>query len=115
MQFSDVARKIEFSAVAVKRHFYEIVMPYCNISHYFFPKGYDNYHQAIISVETQHEVGLVEALSRLPCTTYVFPFENELLLGIFHEGIEDVMFAIRKLEEKGYIKKHLLLIPLHWV
>ena len=115
MQFSDVARKIEFSSNTVKKHFYETVMPYCNISHYFFPKGYDYYQKAMLSVETSYETGLVEALSRLPCTTYVFPFENEIILILFHEGIQDVMSVFRKLEEKGYIKKHLLLVPLHWV
>ncbi|KYK38137.1 MAG: hypothetical protein AYK18_07840 [Theionarchaea archaeon DG-70] len=112
--FSTVAEETGFSSITVKKYFYETVLPYCNIAHYFFPKGYNHYSQAVVTIETDFEEGLVGAFSKLPCTTYVFPLEEELLVGIFHEGIQDVMFTMKKLEEKGFIKKHLLLVPLYW-
>ncbi len=114
MPFSEVARGTNLSQITAKKYFYEDVLPYCNIAHYFFPKGYDHYVQSLLLVKSDHEKGLVDSLSKLPCTTYVFPLEKEIALGIFHEGVDDLMFAFKKLEEKGYIKKHLLLVPLYW-
>jgi hypothetical protein len=89
-------------------------LPCCNIAHYFFPKGYDHYHQSLLILESDHEKGLVQAFSKLPCTTYVFPLEKEVVFGVFHERVNDLMFALKKIEEKGYLRRYLLLVPLHW-
>jgi len=112
--FSHVARETNLASNTVKKYFYKDILPYCNIAHYFFPEGYSSYHQSLIIVESNCEKGLVNSLQKLPCTTYVFPLEKEIVLGVFHKGINDVMFALKKLEEKGYIQKYLLLVPLSW-
>lgn len=114
MPFSKVADLTRYAQTTVKRYFYRDILPYCDISHYFFPKGYDYYEQAFIVVRSEYEKGLYEAFSKLPCTSYFLPFEEEIAIGIFHESIGDLMHTIRKLEEKGYIEKYLLLVPLHW-
>ena len=114
MPFSTVAEMIGGVQTTIKRYFYKDILPYCDISHYFFPKGYDFYEQAFVLTHSEYEKGLYEAFSRLPCTTYFFPFEKETAIILFHENIGDLMFTIRKLEEKGYIDKYLLLVPLHW-
>ena len=112
--FSHVARETNLASNTVKKYFYKDILPYCNTAHYFFPKGYSHYHQSLIIVKSDCEKGLVNNLPKLPCTTYVFPLEKEIALILFHEGVQNVMFAMKKLEEKGFIKKHLLLVPLHW-
>jgi hypothetical protein len=114
MPFSHVAEHTDFSSVSIKRYFYKKVLPYCNISHYFFPKGYPHYQQALIMVHSNYEKGLLDAFSRMPCTSYLFPLEKEIILILFHENVNDLMSAIRKLEEKGYFEKYLLQVPLHW-
>ncbi len=114
MPFIDVARETDLSLNTVKKYFNENILPYCDIAHYFFPKGYDHYQKSLIITQTNYEKGLVNSLSKLPCTSYVFPLEKEIVLIVFHEEIDDLMFAFKKLEEKGYIKKHLLLVPLYW-
>ncbi|KYK36417.1 MAG: hypothetical protein AYK19_08895 [Theionarchaea archaeon DG-70-1] len=114
-EFKTVAGKTGVTSSTVKRHFYQTVLPYCNTSHYFFPKGYEYYNQSFIIVKSDFEKGLVDSLRKLPCTTYVYPLEEEIVLSIFHEGINDLMKAFQKMEEAGYIRSHLLLVPLaHW-
>lgn len=60
-----------------------------------------------------YETALVNNLQRLPCTTYVFPLEKELLLFLCHEGIEKVMEISRKMEEKAFIDSFLLYAPIY--
>jgi hypothetical protein len=114
ISFTEVARRLECSPNTVRKYYYDSILPSCDIAHYFFPKGYDNYHQSLIILESDYEKGLVDAFTKLPCTTYVFPLENETVMIFFHEGVNDLMFALKKLEEKGYIEYHLLLVPLYW-
>jgi hypothetical protein len=112
--FSRIADVLGVSSNTVKKYFYQIILPYCNISHYFFPKGYDYYQKAFLIMETDYEKGLLDVFTKLPCTTYIFPMEKEIASVVFHEGIQDLMLILKKFEEKGFIKKHLLLVPLHW-
>ena len=114
ISFTKVARLISVAPNTVRKYYYNSILNCCDIAHYFFPKGYNYYHQSLIILESDYEKGLVQAFSKLPCTTYVFPTEEELVLVFFHEGANDLMFALKKLEEKGYIKYHLLLVPLYW-
>ena len=114
LPFAKVARETRLGQGTVKRYFYRNILPYCDISHYFFPKGYDHYEQAFIIVNSDYEKGLFDAFSKLPCTTYFFPFEEDLAIGVYYESMSDLMFAMRKLEEKGYIEKYLLHVPLTW-
>lgn len=114
MPFSQVAEIVDLSPHTVKKYFYNNILPYCDIAHYFFPKGYGYYQQSLIIVNTDSEKDLIKSLGKLPCTSYVYPLEEELVLTVFHEGVVDLMFAFKRLEEKGVVKKHLLLVPLYW-
>jgi hypothetical protein len=112
--FSQVARVCHLSPNTVRKYFNEEILPCCDVAHYFFPKGYNQYQQSLIVLKTKYEKDFTRILGKLPCTTYVFPLQDEIVLNVFHEGVVDVMFAIKKLEEKGYIDYHFLLIPLYW-
>jgi hypothetical protein len=114
ISFTEVARRLQYSPNTVRKYYYNSILPCCDIAHYFFPKGYDHYHQSLILLKSDYEKGLVKAFSKLPCTTYVFPLEDEMVSIFFHKGVDDLMFALKKLEEKGYIEYHLLLVPLYW-
>jgi len=114
MSFTKVAKICNFSPNTVRKYFCNEILPCCDIAHYFFPKGYDHYHKSLIIMKTDYEEHFVKSLTRLPCTSYVFPLEEEIVVIIFHDGVDDLMYSLKKLEEKGYIKYHLLLVPLHW-
>ena len=110
--FTSVAKEINEWPRTVQLHFLNTVLPSCTICHYFFPKGQDFYDQAFVRVETKYETGIVKALEMLPCTTYVFPLEEMLVLGLFHEGVRDLMDVFQKFEETGIIDSYLLYVPL---
>jgi hypothetical protein len=112
--FSVVGRSAGLSSNTVKRYYERILLPYCFVSHYFFPEGYDNYDKSLIILRTDYETELVNSLGMLPCTTYVYPLEEEIVLMIFHKGINDLMCAFKKLKREGYISNYYLFTPLHW-
>lgn len=112
LSFKEVGESIGVTFDTVKKHFYESVLPYCDVAHYFFPKGYDNYYQSLILLKSHYEKDLIKALGTLPCTSYVYPLEKELLLSVFHEGVIDLLKAFKKLEEAGFVDEYLLLVPL---
>lgn len=114
MSFSTVAKKLDMSHTTVKKYFYKNILPYCNVTHYFFPEGYSFYDKSFILLESDYETGLIDLFTLLPCTTYIYPFEEEIALTIFHKGIQELMFALKKLEEREYLTTHSLFTPLQW-
>jgi len=92
-KFTVIARKVGSSVVTVKKHFCDSILPNCVVANYFFPKGYRNCKQ-------------------VSCTTYVFPLENSIILGLFHESISDILETLQKMEEKAIIDDYLLYNPL---
>ena len=109
--FVSVGKEAGVFSNTVKRHFYNNVLPCCTVAHYFFPKGYDFYKKIFLKVHTDNEQSVVKALSKLPCTSYVFPVEDALLITLFHDDINIIMFMIKKMEETGIVKNYLLFVP----
>ena len=111
-EFTHIGEEVSVASFTVKSHFYKYVLPCCNVAHYFFPKGYNFYKQAFLKITTKYEKGIVRALEKLPCTTYVIPLEKGLILNIFHEGVNELMTAIQKIEEIGILDTYSLQAPL---
>jgi hypothetical protein len=111
-KYIDVSRKTGVYVKTVKRHLYKKVLPNCVLINYFFPKGYDYYEKTILRLRTNYEFGIVTALQKLPCTTYVFPLENELILTLFSENATKVLQIVEKMEEKAIIDDSLLYNPI---
>jgi predicted transcriptional regulator len=110
--FTEVGRAAGVSSTTVKKHFYEDVLPCCEVAHYFFPNGYSFYRQSLFKIETKYEVSLVKAFKLLPCTTYVYPFENSLAVNFFHDNVNILMTFMKKMEERGVIERYSMFIPL---
>jgi len=114
-KFTEVGREVGVTSDTVKRHFNRSVLPYCDVAHYFFPKGYDHYDRSFVIAHSDYEKDFVSSLGKLPCTSYVYPLEEELALILFHEGINGLITAFQKLEEVEVIRDYLLLVPVwHW-
>ena len=111
-EFTFVGKDAGVFSMTVKRHFEKKIVPSCTIANYFFPKGYDSYDKVFLKINTNYEKSIVSALRKLPCTSYIFPVEDSLLLCLFHEKMELVLELIRKMEETDILKDHLLFIPL---
>ena len=112
VEFTTVARKTGVYPNTVKTHFYEKVLPCCVTVNYFFPKGYDFYGQAFLRIHTDYEKSIIRALGELPCTSYIFPLEKGLIVGLFHDGIKDILEVIEKMEKKAVIDDYLLYTPI---
>lgn len=110
-----LAREIHGDYSTAKHHFFDVVVPCCVIAHYFFPKGYSSYFQSFIKVSSDYEVEMVKAFENLPCTTYVFPLEKELVINLFHENQKNMVTLLEKMEEKTVIDSFLLYNPLYSV
>ncbi|MGC1122620.1 MAG: Lrp/AsnC family transcriptional regulator [Candidatus Methanofastidiosia archaeon] len=108
-----IARDVGSSPLTVRDHLYNTVFPACVPVNYFFPKGYDSYLKLLLQVRTQYEKSFVNALERLPCTSFVAPLEEGLAVGVFHENINDMMAAIGRLEEMGVIDDYCIYTPLN--
>ena len=78
MRFSTVGKKLDMSPTTIKKYFLKNILPYCNVAHYFFPRRYSFYDKSFVLLESDYEIGLIETLSLLPCTTYIYPFEEEI-------------------------------------
>lgn len=110
--FSRVAKGIGIWPKTVQKHFNTIILPNCTVGHYFFPKGYDFYDKMFLRIQTQYEKSLLDALSHYPCTCYVYPFERDMAVVIFHNSTYKLMITIQKLEEIGIIDSYSLSVPL---
>ncbi len=111
-KFTPLARALEIDYKTFKKHFYDRILPNCAVINYFFPKGQEHYKQAFLKLESKCEEDIVRSLQKLPCTTYVFPLEKSIVLGLFHESIKILMEVLEKMEEKAIIDNSLLFSPL---
>jgi hypothetical protein len=111
-EFSTVAKEVGTAPNTVKNHYYKEILPCCNVAHYFFPKGYDNYMKSQFRIETEFEKSLIKSFSILPCTTYVYPLEDSLLVTFFHENINILLTLMAKMEEKGIVHSFEMYTPL---
>jgi hypothetical protein len=106
--FTKVAKDVGVTSKTVQKRFYEKVLPKCIQINYFFPRGYHNYLKAFLLVNSNYENRITSALRKLPCTTYVFPLEESLVIILFHESVTMTLEFLEKIEEKAIIDSYLL-------
>lgn len=111
-QFKQIARESGITSGTAKMHLLEGVIPCCTTANYFFPRGYRSYQKIFMRIRSDYERSIVTALKNFPCTTYVFPLEDSIMLVVFHEGIRDIFTISKKFEEMGLSEDPLLSTPL---
>ena len=107
-----LARHVGLSLSTARNHFFSHILPECYQAHYFFPKGYDYYSKMVLRVRTKCEIALVKNLELLPCTSYVFPLQNEITVTLFHEDENGVLGSLEKMKEIGALRDYLLYTPI---
>lgn len=113
-EYTKVAEKLKVTSATVKRRFVNNVVPHCEFAHYFFPKGYKYYSKTFFLIRSRYEKSLVEAFHLLPCTTYVYPLEEEIGCIIFHRNINDLMTMMEKLKLEKVIDSFSMFTPLRY-
>jgi hypothetical protein len=97
---------------------FEKIMKQCKVLTCFFPLGYRGYNQLFVTFRTEYETGLIKALKRLDRTTYLWKYDNMIILNLFL--LPDPMSPNRatgrfqELEEIGIIHDLHVSIPIQW-
>lgn len=110
--YTNTAKKVNSTPTTVRTRFLEKVVPKCIQINYFFPHGYDQYLQAFLKVKTDFESSFIEALEKLPCTSYVYPLEDCIVIILFYDDIDSVILALKKIEKREILESYLLFNPL---
>ena len=111
-KFTELARRCKTTPTTAKKHFMEKVLPNCVQVHYFFPKGQASYFEVFLRLYSEYEKGIIEILSKLPCTSFVYPIKKEIIVRLFHESIVVLLDTLGKLEEMAIIDGYLLFNPI---
>ena len=112
IEFSKVARRSKSTPKTAKSHFFKQVLPKCVQINYFFPKGFEKYKHCFLRISSEYEIGIINALSLLPCTSYVYPVDNGIILILFHESIEMVLEVLEKMEKMAILDGYLMYNPM---
>lgn len=110
ISFPLVASKVGVSWKTVQRS-YEKILKDCKILMSFFPLGYHGYQHQLVTFETKYETGVREALKMLDRTTYLYKFNDIILLILFTENFNSTSRNLRVLEENGLIHSLRVSIP----
>lgn len=109
IQFWRVGEKIGKSWQTVKRRFNAVITD-CDIWMAFFPRGYENYSQALITFKTKYEIGLLNELKKLDRSSFLFKVGETLILHLFYENsFEHYVFS--KLRKEGKISDLKISVP----
>ncbi len=95
-KYAVISRKTGVTLTTVKEHFHKKILPKCVIVHQFFPKGFDSYTSMILRIRSKYEKTISESLEELPCTSIVFPLENEIILFLYHDDAESIINTMPK-------------------
>ena len=114
-KFTIVAERVGTSSVTVKKRFYGSIMPHCIQINYFFPQGFQSYIPIFLEIHSDYEKSIVTALRKFPCTSYVFPLSDALVVILHYDPLDsvvDIVKSFEKLEEKAIIDNFLLYYPI---
>lgn len=104
-----VGQALEDSWQTIKRHYKKIEKD-CKVWMAFYPHGYRYYSQALLTFKTEYEIGLKEELSMLDRSSFLFKFDNTLILHLFYDhSIQH--YAFSRLEKEGRIHDLHVSIP----
>lgn len=110
--FPKVAEEIGVSWKTVKNHF-EKIKKYCKTWIALFPQGYRGYSQSFLAFKTDFEVGLREELQKLDRTSFLYKFDDTILLNLFYDhSLQHYTFS--KLQKKGKIQDLHVSIPVRY-
>ncbi len=110
----EVGRKLDYSWKTIGKRL-RILSEQCKIFLSFFPFGYSMYNDFLLTFETDHEVGLENALQRIDRTSYIWKFDKLILLMLhisLGESQKRVLNRFSELQEVGLIRHLKVSIPI---
>ncbi len=112
VSFGKVAGEIGIAWPTVKKH-YQKIMNDCTLWMGFFPKGYSAYFQSLLAFKTKYEISLYNELAKIDRSSYIFKYDNRILLHMFHNNnFEYYRFA--ELRKEGKIEDLKISFPVKY-
>lgn len=114
--FLQVGEELGVSWKTASNH-YKKVLESCKVLCCFFPFGYAGYSRLLFTFETEYEVGVRKMLALLDRTSYLYKFDNKLVVILFLDSQETVNEMPKKfleLEEIGLIHHFNASIPVQF-
>ncbi|MGD2248206.1 MAG: hypothetical protein PVF58_07340 [Candidatus Methanofastidiosia archaeon] len=97
----EVGEELNVTAATVLNYFYEILKD-CRIWIPFFPNGYLNYTNYVVTLKTNYEVGLTKELRKLDRSSYIYKAGDVLILSLFFDRYLEIE-SFLKMEKEGII------------
>ncbi len=107
--YFQVGQKLGFSFMTIKAHWLKI-FPDCKTWLAFFPRGYKNYYPTILIFNTDYEIGFKEELQDLDRTSYLYKFDDTLILIIFLDEVDQI-HTFYEMEKEGMIENLAVSVP----
>ena len=112
LSFGKVGGVLGVSWTTVQMHF-EKILKDVDIWVSFYPKGYNYYQKAILKFNTKYEKDLVSELQKIDRSSFLYKYDENLLLYLFYEGYKDLRrFEI--LKKEGKIRDLSFSTPIAW-
>lgn len=108
-----VGEELGISFMTVKRHF-EKILKSCKPMIAFFPRGYRGYSKVFLTLQTEYEVGLREALEKLDRSSYLKKVDNTLMLTLFVDDYNAACERFKVIEKKGMIHNVRVSVPIRY-
>jgi len=113
ISYLEVGKELGVSFMTVKRHFQKIIKD-CKPMIAFFPRGYRGYSKALLTFKTKYEVGVKEALEKLDRSSYLWKFDDTIVLNLFVEDYNATCERFKEMEKIGMIDDFGASIPIRY-
>lgn len=105
----DVSRTLLLACYSRMRKHTIITIPY-------YPKGYDQYTNFYLIVETEYEQQFVDLLGKLPCQSAFFKVKNYIVALISSEkdSTKEILNLMSKMLSTGFVESLIFSVPLYY-
>ncbi len=93
------------------RSTYQKILRDCKILMSFLPLGSSGYQHQLVTFKTKYEIGVREALKSLDRSTYLYKFDDTIMLVLFVENYNKSTKIFREFKETGLIHSFRVSIP----
>jgi DNA-binding Lrp family transcriptional regulator len=101
--FGKVAGKIGVSWVTVQDH-YEKIIKQCKVFTSFYPETYSGYDHVLLCFRTKYETGLENALGQLDRSSYIYKFNERIIIVLFVKNYNRTVRKFEELEKEKIIR-----------
>lgn len=114
--YVEIGGKFNVTWKAIKMRF-DSLLTQCKVFVSFFPLGYYRYDHILLTFKTDYEVGLENALKKMDRTSFLWKFEDTIILVVHYppeESHNGIALRFAELEEMGLIRELKVSTPIKY-